>query len=362
MQNLNKIYNKKLNSFLDLNSFFTDSLVKKKLFIDIINIIHKIHFNCSEEFKLVMKKFNSIKIDKIENIPFLIARLFKEIDIKSVEKKDIFKILSSSGTSGKQSKIFLSKNNAINQTKVLSKIFYDFFGNFSRFPMIIVDSDNILKNRISFSARAAAVLGFSVFGKDHFYLLDQNYNVKENELSIFLEKYKNNKVFIFGFTSLIWEKLILFNFKKKVDLKNSFILHGGGWKKLAKKNISNSKFKKELLKKFNIKNVHNYYGMIEQGGSIFFECSEGNFHTSVFSEILIRDKKFKLVEKKQKGIIQSISILPISYPGHSILTEDEGMVIGEDNCTCGKKGKIFKVFGRLEYAETRGCSDNYDLQ
>ena len=82
--------------------------------------------------------------------------------------------------------------------------------------MIIVDSENILKNRMSFSARAAAVLGFSVFGKDHFYLLDQNYNIKEEELLIFLKKYKDNKIFIFGFTSLIWEKLILFNFKKKL--------------------------------------------------------------------------------------------------------------------------------------------------
>ena len=127
MQNLNKIYNKKFNSFFDLNSFFTDGIVKKKLFIDIINIIHKIHFNSSEEFKLVMKKFNSIKINKIENIPFLIARLFKEVDMKSVAKKDIFKILSSSGTSGKQSKIFLSKINAINQTKVLIKFFMIFW-------------------------------------------------------------------------------------------------------------------------------------------------------------------------------------------------------------------------------------------
>ena len=292
MQNLNKIYNKQLNYFLNLNSFLTKSNVKKKLFIKIMNVIHKIHFNGSKEFKLVIKKFNSIKINQIENIPFLVARLFKEIDMKSIEKKDIFKILSSSGTSGKQSKIFLSKSNAINQIKVLSKIFYDFFGNFSRFPMIIVDSDNIFKNRMSFSARAAAVLGFSIFGKDHFYLLDQNYNIKEKELSIFLKENKNNKIFIFGFTSLIWEKLILFDFKKKVDLKNSFILHGGGWKKLTKKNISNFKFKNELLKKFNIKDVHNYYGMIEQGGSIFFECSEGYFHTSVFSEILLGIKSF----------------------------------------------------------------------
>ena len=90
MQNLNKIYNKQLNYFLNLNSFLTKSNVKKKLFIKIMNVIHKIHFNGSKEFKLVIKKFNSIKINQIENIPFLVARLFKEIDMKSIEKIDIF--------------------------------------------------------------------------------------------------------------------------------------------------------------------------------------------------------------------------------------------------------------------------------
>ena len=59
------------------------------------------------------------------------------------------------------------------------------------------------------------------------------------------------------------------------------------------------------------------------------------------------------------GIIQLISVLPSSYPGHSILTEDEGYIIGEDDCKCGRKGKYFKIIGRIKNAEIRGCSDTY---
>ena len=45
----------------------------------------------------------------------------------------------------------------------------------------------------------------------------------------------------------------------------------------TKKNFNN------LIKKtFNISNVHDYYGMVEQTGSIFFECEKGFFHTSIF--------------------------------------------------------------------------------
>lgn len=62
---------------------------------------------------------------------------------------------------------------------------------------------------------------------------------------------------------------------------------------------------------------------------------------------------------REKGIVQVLSILPHSYPGHSLLTEDEGIVLGDDGCLCGRLGKYFKISGRLKNAEIRGCSDTY---
>ena len=128
-------------------------------------------------------------------------------------------------------------------------------------------------------------------------------------------------------------------------------------KNLKKKKISNVKFKKDLKKKFKINKIINYYGLIEQTGSIFFECKEGYFHTSVYSDIFIRDEKLKLTNYKKKGLVQLISVLPTSYPGHNILTEDIGAVYGVDNCKCGRLGKYFKIFGRARGSELRGCSN-----
>ena len=59
----------------------------------------------------------------------------------------------------------------------------------------------------------------------------------------------------------------------------------------------------------------------------------------------------------KKGMVQLISPLAFSYPGHNIITEDIGMIYGEDNCKCKRKGKYFHVFGRMEKSEIRGCSD-----
>ena len=72
---------------------------------------------------------------------------------------------------------------------------------------------------------------------------------------------------------------------------------------------------------------------------------------------MIRDKNLNTLKKNRKGIVQLCSILPTSYPGHNILTEDIGIVKGEDDCSCGKKGKYFKILGRVKSAELRGCSD-----
>ena len=90
------------------------------------------------------------------------------------------------------------------------------------------------------------------------------------------------------------------------------------------------------------------------------QCECGHLHASIFSGVLIRRAEdFSLADVGEKGIIQVVSAIPESYPGHSLITEDEGILLGEDDCPCGRKGKYFKVIGRLKNAEIRGCIDTY---
>jgi phenylacetate-coenzyme A ligase PaaK-like adenylate-forming protein len=125
-------------------------------------------------------------------------------------------------------------------------------------------------------------------------------------------------------------------------------------------NINNEEFRSEIFEITGITNVVNYYGMVEQTGSIFIECESGFLHSSNYSEIIVRDKRNLLpIENGIEGVIQLISVLPMSYPGHSILTEDIGIVVGDDDCKCNRPGRYFKVLGRIKDAEVRGCSDTY---
>jgi phenylacetate-coenzyme A ligase PaaK-like adenylate-forming protein len=332
--------------------------IKKSFLVQIIKL-NEFHYNNSIEFKKITNLFfKKSKIKKIESIPFIPARLFKEIDLKSIPNIKIFKTLYSSGTSSNTpSKIFLDKENAERQTRVLNEIVTKILGK-KRIPMLIIDEKINIDSKNKFDAKTAAIIGFSFFGRNYNYLI-KNKKIDYEIFNNFLQNYSKESFLIFGFTSYVYQYLINELDKSKInfDLSKAILIHGGGWKKMSSMNISNTEFKDKLKKYLKINSIYNYYGLIEQTGSIFFECKScGCFNPSKYSDIIIRDKYFNVLPKKKIGYLQLISLLPTSYPGHSILTEDLGEII-ENNCNECKNQKKFLVHGRVEQSEVRGCSD-----
>ncbi len=336
-----------------------EQLLTKKLLA-----LSKYHYDRCREYKRIIDSLGCDleTVESYRDIPFLPVGLFKELDLLSISRQDVFKTLTSSGTSGQAvSKIFLDKETAGNQQRTLAKILSDFTGK-ARMPMLIIDSPAVVKDRKMFSARGAGILGFSIFGTDRLYALNEDMTINIEEVQKFLEKHEDSPIFVFGFTFMIWQHFYkeLIKQDRKVDLSQGIMVHGGGWKKLSSEAVSSSQFRQCLFERTEIKRVHDYYGMAEQTGSIYMECEYGHLHASTYSDLLIRDPKdFSLCKKGETGIVQAISMLPESYPGHSILTEDEGVMLGQDDCPCGRMGGYFQIKGRLEHAEIRGCSDTY---
>jgi hypothetical protein len=231
--------------------------------------------------------------------------------------------------------------------------------------MIIVDCPSVIKNRQMFSARGAGILGFSIFGADKIYALDDDMKLDIPNLSAFLDKHKDKKILLFGFTFMIWQHFYaeIQKLDNRPDLSNCILIHGGGWKKLINNNLSSDVFKSELNVVCGIDSVNNYYGMVEQTGTVYIECECGHLHASIFSDVITRrTNDWSICDFGEAGIIEVVSALPWSYPGHALLTEDEGVILGEDDCPCGRLGKYFKVNGRLKNAEIRGCSDTYAVK
>ena len=345
---------------IDFDTLFTippyalKKIEKEQLHKQYLDSLFEHHYNACKPYQQIVRILG-------KNPP-LPVRLFKKYDLRSTGNEEITKIMTSSGTSGQSvSKIYLDRATSARQTKALSKIVSDFTGK-SRLPMLVIDSKAVLKNRNMFSARGAGILGFSMLGRDLTYALDENMNLDWKTINAFCQKYYGQEVLMFGFTYIIWQHFYqtLKTQNKKLPLKG-ILIHGGGWKKLSELAVSEDEFRMELISVTQLQKVLNYYGMVEQTGSIFMECECGHLHASVFSDIQIfHPENFEIAEKNEQGLVCLTSLLPTSYPGHILLTEDEGEILGEDDCPCGRMGKYFKIYGRMRGAELRGCSDTYE--
>ena len=301
-------------------------------------------------------------IRRLEDLCYLPVRLFKLMELQSVSPDEVFKVLLSSGTTSQiPSRIVLDKITAQAQTRALAVILGDFLGK-KRLPMVICDNPAVLRDRAAHTARGAGILGMSVFGRDHFYVLDEQMDLRLDALLTYLESHAGEAVFFFGFTFMIWQHLIeaLQRRQMRLPSSNGVLIHGGGWKALSERAVDNVQFKAAARDVLGVSRVHNFYGMVEQVGSIYMECEEGHLHAPAFAEVLVRDfRDWSLLPRGKEGVLQTLSILPRSYPGHSLLTEDLAVVLGEDDCPCARKGTYFAIRGRIPSAELRGCSDTY---
>lgn len=354
-----------LEELYDIGPYSLDIQQKEEVFARGLSELTKKHYYGCSEYRSILDalRFDVDKCQASVKIPFIPVRLFKEYELLSVPKNEIVKTMTSSGTSGQAvSKIFLDKENVRDQTKTLTAIITSFIGK-QRLPLLLLDSELVKKDRSMFSARGAGIIGFTTFGRDVVYGLDENMTIDIPKVRAFIDRHKDETILMFGYTYMIWQFTIraLEEASIKLGIDKGILFHIGGWKKLKDQAVDTKEFNNRIYNTLGNVKVYNYYGMAEQLGSVFVECEYNHMHCSNYSDIIIRRPyDFSVADVGERGLIQLQSLLPTSYPGHSILTEDEGEILGADDCPCGRKGKYFKIYGRIKGAEIRGCSDTYE--
>lgn len=354
-----------LEEVLALKPYSLKKEEKRALYTRALSGLTRFHGERCGEYRRILEVmgFDSAADHAPESQPMLPVRIFKKYELCSVPREEVAKVMTSSGTSGQQvSKIFLDKQNVRAQTRVLTEIIGSFIGK-QRLPLLILDTALVKKDRAMFSARGAGIVGFTMFGRDVLYALDENMELDIPAVQAFLEKHQGRNILLFGYTYMIWQYVVqaLRQAGVRFAIEDGVLFHIGGWKKLKDQAVSPRAFNESIWEALGNVRVHNYYGMAEQLGSVFVECEYGHMHCSNYSDVLIRrPEDFSLAEQGEKGLIELMSLLPVSYPGHVLLTEDEGEILGEDDCPCGRMGKYFKIHGRMAGAELRGCSDTYE--
>jgi hypothetical protein len=297
---------------------------------------------------------------RLSDLPFVPVGLFKSHRLASVPDDQVFKVLTSSGTTGDTvSRIYLDRETAQLQSEALAAIMATILGP-SRLPAIFVDWPGVIRDRASFSARGAGIVGMMTFARSVQYLLDDTMRLDVDALRAFLAKHGDAPFLIFGFTFMVWQHLLKQVEGLGLDLSNGILVHSGGWKALQAQAVDDAAFKRAFLAETGLHRIHSFYGMVEQVGSVFLEGHDGLLHPPNFADVIVRDPvTWEEVPNGEPGVLQVLSLLPHSYPGHSILTEDLGVVQGVDDDPNGWLGKRFSVLGRVPKAQLRGCSDTY---
>ena len=291
----------------------------------------------------------------LADLPYLPASLFKTHRLQSISDQSITNVLTSSGSTGASvSRIVVDSETAGRQAMALTSLVGSILGP-KRLPMIVVDCKDVIRNPALMSARGAGVLGMMRFGRTPFFALDDDMNLDQAGLEAFLERCGHEPFFMFGFTFVAWRYFLL-AIKDRVDLSQGVLLHSGGWKKMLAEAVDNSTFKQQFCERTGLRRIHNFYGMVEQLGGVCLEGEDGFLHPPSFGDVIIRDPvTLKEAPLGAPGLIEILSLVPKSYPGHAILTEDIGVLHAIDDGA--QKGKAFSVLGRAPKAELRGCSD-----
>jgi hypothetical protein len=305
---------------------------------------------------------DQLAIDRLEDVPFLPVTLFKTHELSSVPESQVVKVLTSSGTTGQQpSRVFLDAETASVQGAVLVKVAQHFLGK-ERLPMVILDHPGVVRDRRSHSARGAGILGMSQFGHRPFYALREDMTLDEEGLYAYLEGAAGRRVLLFGFTFMVWQYLVevLERAGRRLDLRGGILVHSGGWKKLQDAAVDQRTFRERVQAVTGVERVINFYGMVEQVGGVYFENPIHHLHAPIYSEVIVRDPlTLEPLPDGQPGLVQVLSCLPTSYPGHSLLTEDLGVIRGVDPEGTGMGGRCFEILGRVPKADLRGCSDTF---
>jgi len=304
---------------------------------------------------------------RIADLPFVPVGIFKiNPPLALIEPSEITRTLASSATTGQTpSRVVLDAATAKRMTKGVMAIIRDFIGS-ARRPYLVIDTPATLTGSGELGARGAAIQGLRSFATEVVCCLisdaDGNLKLETEKLLNCAAKWKNLEVLVYGMTYVIWNQLVKPLESKGITLHlpNVRILHSGGWKRLQQQAVGKDVFARGVATAFGCSSdrVVDFYGMVENVGVVYPDCEHGNKHVPSFADVIIRDPlTLQPVAVGHRGLVQVCSVLPTSFPGFLVLTEDIAELIHLDGCPCGRRGTAFRFVSRAPKSEARGCGN-----
>lgn len=360
----------KLDALLKEPLYELESSVWNPMFLNVMREVTQFHYDhCAPYHRMCEQRgFDPATFGQVQDIPYLPTSLFKEGLFLSIPEDEVFRqIKSSATTSGVSSRVGLDKATSRRQSKCFNKVVVNRIGA-QRRKFIVLDEPGTIGRSEMVSARSSTIRSLLFCASDAVACLNEDAGKLSLDEALFDEQIQaaidaNEPVMLFGFTYILYTfvvRNILAGGKRYKLPEGSRVIHIGGWKKLEAEKVTPEKLIADCCEAFGVvpADVVDIYGFTEQSGLIYPSCERGLRHSVVWSDVFARDPvTLEPLPFGEEGLLQFITPIQTSYPGHSVLTEDMGVVLGQDDCPCGRTGKTFKMTGRAPNAEVRGCGD-----
>jgi hypothetical protein len=302
------------------------------------------HSSLYQKYIATVRRDNQ-NVFSILQIPFLPIRFFKshEIITSAVEKYNVDSkphVFESSGTTGLHSSKHYVIDSLLYQKSAI-RSFESFYGKVEDTIFLALLPSYLEKGNSSLVYMLHHFMQTGGHSLSRFYLQNQQ------ELSIHLkdEKLSGQKIILWG----VSYALLDFAEKFPMKLQHVLVMETGGMKGRRKEMIR-EEVHEQLMNAFHLSAIHAEYGMTELLSQAYSK-GDGLFICPPWMKVLVRDINDPFqVTLQGKGLLNIIDLANI----HSccfIATDDIGEVFADGS---------FRVSGRLDNSDLRGCSLMYE--
>ncbi len=339
------------------------------LFIKAIKENALFHYKNCLDYKRILdeKNFNPNTIqtyDDIIKLPFIPTLYFKHHHLMSLPEKKMIIKATSSGTSGKVSKIGLDWNSFKCGFWMVSNLARSHrFWSLKPVHYLIFGYRPTKHNQTAISKSANGFTYFTpVLSKT--YALEWKNGKYENNLEGMkqaLIKYEKSP---FPIRTAGFPAYTYFLLKSMKDEgirlqmpKGSIISIGGGWKNFQHEQVDKQVFYDIVKEVLDIDEDHivEFFSAVEHP-VLYMSCKHHHFHIPIYSRVIIRNPEtFEEVPNGEIGLVNLVTPMLKSNPIASVITDDLG-ILHDEPCPCGNNSKWFEIVNRVGVKDIITCA------
>ncbi len=334
---------------------------------EVDNVRHHIA-HCPEYAELLARQgftIDSVKtIDDLWRIPPIPTAFLKRHTLYSASPKHLMFQSTTSGTSGRTSRMGLDWTSAWRGLgMVLGTFLTHRLVSLRPTNHVVLGYEPAKRNKIG-AVKTAYAMTYAALPVHRVYALKDNgtdYVLNLDGIRAALLRYEKQglPVRFMGFPAyfmFLLRELQEAGVRLKLHPKSKVFL-AGGWKQFLSERVDKPTLYglSEQVLGIGGDRIKEFFGAVEHPIA-YFDCPNHHFHVPVYARVLIRDAALRPVGFGTPGLLNLLTPMMTSMPFSSVMTDDLAVLHPGTECGCGNPSPYFDVLGRVGLADIKTCA------